>query len=149
MATILTKEQEKALAELNQLVIMSKFQLESVRQYILTSEESSYFCDKVAEILATQEKLIANFKEAEETGKSGNVLAHLFSCGYDCYVTELDIENKIILGYARIQGLSDEFEFGRTCLKEIFSVGIPLWCLPEVDFYFNEQPWEKLEATLN
>lgn len=148
---ILSDAQELAIQQLNQLVIMPKFQKQTVLEKIKTSEESAYFCEVVAELFEVQKKLIEAKKQADETGQSGNVLAHIFAptAGYDLYLMELDLEYKTVFGYARFQHCIESFEAGSTSLEELFSAFTSPFNQPELDFNFTEKPWADIKKEEN
>lgn len=127
-----TNEALKTLDMLNKFKVIGMLQYRTLREFILQSEESDFFCntvDEVANIVADTPDLYSQ----EEAGEKDIVRLHYFRGNYDAWITELNLGTREAFGKASFNGASDA-EYGYISLQELFDNNV------ELDLYWTPIP---------
>jgi len=112
--------------------LLGVLQRNTLREFILQSEESAFFCAKVEE-MSNIIALTPRMGQQEGDGDKAFVYLHYFLGNYDCWITELNRGTGEAFGKASFEGAS-EAEYGYISLQELFDNNV------ELDLYWTPKP---------
>lgn len=122
----------KTLDMLNKFKVIGMLQYRTLRESILQSEESDFFCNTVegvANIVADTPNLYSQ----EDAGEKAIVHLHYFLGNYDAWITELNLATGEAFGKASFER-AYEAEYGYISLQELFDNNV------ELDLYWTPKP---------